>query len=166
MNSKRGVSPLIATVLLIAFAVALGAVIMSWVPSQSTTAAVCENVDFGIEEIGGNANICYQEGTRMPGEEFAINTLQILASNQGSDTIDNVKLSIVTDSGDTLNPTLDVKLEPYESNKLSFEYKSNQGILRKVTIIPQIIVTEGTEDTDPVMQSCEAVVVQSVPRCQ
>ncbi|MFH1408798.1 MAG: archaellin/type IV pilin N-terminal domain-containing protein [Nanoarchaeota archaeon] len=30
MQNKRGVSPLIATVLLIAFAVALGAVVMSW----------------------------------------------------------------------------------------------------------------------------------------
>ena len=43
MNGKKGVSPLIATVLLIAFAVALGAVVMNW--GQSFTKQTIDNTE-------------------------------------------------------------------------------------------------------------------------
>ncbi len=43
-QSKRGVSPLIATVILIAFAIGIGAVLMSW----SSTAVVAEHTDAAL----------------------------------------------------------------------------------------------------------------------
>ncbi|MEK6963082.1 MAG: archaellin/type IV pilin N-terminal domain-containing protein [Nanoarchaeota archaeon] len=51
VSSKRGISPLIATVLLIAFAVALGAMIMNWssnLLSESSLAGVCEKVKISL----------------------------------------------------------------------------------------------------------------------
>lgn len=73
---KKGVSPLIATVLLIAFAVALGAVIMNWGRGfvQDRTADVDRNtkietgcaldVAFKISDRRGTPQICYGgEGT-------------------------------------------------------------------------------------------------------
>ncbi len=51
VSSKRGISPLIATVLLIAFAVALGAMIMNWssdLLSESSLTSVCEKAKISL----------------------------------------------------------------------------------------------------------------------
>ncbi|MBN1175512.1 hypothetical protein JXA48_02630 [Candidatus Woesearchaeota archaeon] len=61
-SSKKAMSPLIATVLLIAFAVALGAMIMNW----SADAVVDNSVDLATAcasvKIQNNGNICYADG--------------------------------------------------------------------------------------------------------
>jgi len=46
--NKRGLSPIIATVLLIAFAVAIGAMIMSWTSDIVKKAPSCEDVPVEI----------------------------------------------------------------------------------------------------------------------
>ena len=45
-NNKRGISPLVATILLIAFAVSIGALIMNWASSETnvTKAVSCSDV--------------------------------------------------------------------------------------------------------------------------
>lgn len=70
-GSKRGVSPLIATVLLIAFAVALGAVVMSWgttyvqetaasVRDKSDRAVQCsQDVSLKVHKISSTEQLCY-----------------------------------------------------------------------------------------------------------
>lgn len=50
-DNRRGVSPLVATVLLIAFSVALGAVVMSWGESYIEKKATFVN---GAGEVGGS----------------------------------------------------------------------------------------------------------------
>ncbi|MFH1589726.1 MAG: archaellin/type IV pilin N-terminal domain-containing protein [archaeon] len=51
--NKRGISPIIATILLIAFAVAIGAMIMSWTTNAVTTDSKC--VDLPTEILNSNA---------------------------------------------------------------------------------------------------------------
>src|SRR3989338_10278026 len=60
LNSKKGVSPLIATILLIAFAVALGSVVMNWGLNLDLgkSADKCASVNIKIRNIEG-AEICY-----------------------------------------------------------------------------------------------------------
>ncbi len=59
-QSKRGVSPLIATILLIAFAVALGSVIMNWGLNLSAQNSddPCQRIRLELKPIG-NAEACY-----------------------------------------------------------------------------------------------------------
>lgn len=83
-QGRKGVSPLIATVLLIAFAVALGAVIMNWGRGfvQDRTADVekttkietgCAlDVDFEISERKGTPQICYAGGGSQGYVEFTL----------------------------------------------------------------------------------------------
>ncbi len=52
-DNRRGVSPLVATVLLIAFSVALGAVVMSWGESYIEEKATFVN---GAGEVGGSCS--------------------------------------------------------------------------------------------------------------
>jgi flagellin-like protein len=70
-SNKKAISPLIATVLLIGFAIALGALIMNWgkgyVENQITATdeqyksqQLCDTyVDFAIKEIAGRPKLCY-----------------------------------------------------------------------------------------------------------
>ncbi|MFT4310245.1 MAG: archaellin/type IV pilin N-terminal domain-containing protein [Candidatus Woesearchaeota archaeon] len=46
--NRKAVSPLVATVLLISFSVALGAVVMNWADSLSTYNTLCENADINV----------------------------------------------------------------------------------------------------------------------
>ena len=59
-NNKRGVSPLIATVLLISFAVALGAVVLNWGRNLdiSKPGDKCTGITIKIRTIN-NAQVCY-----------------------------------------------------------------------------------------------------------
>tara|TARA_Y100000310_G_scaffold327718_1_gene394532 strand:+ start:1985 stop:2476 length:492 start_codon:yes stop_codon:yes gene_type:complete len=70
-SSKKGVSPLVATVLLIAFAVALGAVVMSYGSSYyegaSTETAylsgeeLCNNINLEVHKVNNVNQICYED---------------------------------------------------------------------------------------------------------
>jgi len=61
--NKRGVSPLIATVLLIAFAVALGAVVMNWgssyVSETGSDGEGCAKVRISWFKRGDEAQVCF-----------------------------------------------------------------------------------------------------------
>lgn len=74
--NKRGVSPLIMTIFLVALAVALGAMIMSWGSgSGSRSSSGCESVGFSAQVIGGSELICFNETSGM---------LKIVVVNSGS----------------------------------------------------------------------------------
>src|SRR3989338_6050937 len=78
-SSKRAISPLIATVMLIAFAVALGAVVMNWgkgyiedqgiipsgeiaLESPKNQLSPCEQpVQFQVLTISGRQDICFDQ---------------------------------------------------------------------------------------------------------
>lgn len=64
LKNKKGVSPLIATILLIAFAVALGAVVMSWGRNveflkEEPSIEKCANVNLKIEKINNTPQVFY-----------------------------------------------------------------------------------------------------------
>ena len=98
-RGKRGVSPLIATVLLIAFAVALGAVVMNWGKSfttetinyaetSSSTNVGC-NLDMSLTavEIAGVPQICYNESEHK---------ISFIVRNNGNRNVDQIGLQIIT----------------------------------------------------------------------
>ncbi|MCA9478101.1 MAG: hypothetical protein KC535_03065 [Nanoarchaeota archaeon] len=93
-SSKRGMSPLIATVLLIAFAVAMGAMIMNW--------------SAGIEGEGeGMPNYC--EGISIStnqGACFSNNAISFNVVNNGDQKVDGILLSSLADG-----TSIDIKIK-------------------------------------------------------
>ena len=61
--NKRGIAPLVATLLLISFAISLGVVIMNFGRAQVELEAQCA-IDIGLRlaEIGGKEDICFNQG--------------------------------------------------------------------------------------------------------
>jgi flagellin-like protein len=148
-KNKKGVSPLIATVLLIAFAVALGAVVMNWgrgyvedtanvARERSDTEVKCAS-DVGIEvvEIDSVPQICYNQ-TSDP------SNLSIILENKKSTVIQKVqarligngnRVPFISDLGYNSNLSIN------QAKFLSFAYNSSTyGTPQQVQLTPYIKV--------------------------
>lgn len=95
-KSKKGVSPLIATILLIAFAVALGSVVMNWGLNLNLGKSTdkCRNVEIRLRNIDV-AEACY--GGFGPN-----GYINFIIDNTGSVDISGLAIWIVGDKGTSL----------------------------------------------------------------
>lgn len=121
LRSRKAVSPLIATVLLIAFAVALGAVVMNWgrgyvedtaniARERSDTEVTCaSDVDISIVEIDGVPQICYNESFSTDNT-----SIEFIIENRKGRTVEMIQARLIasdtrvpytTDLGDISNLT-------------------------------------------------------------
>jgi len=108
-RNKAGVSPLIATVLLIAFAVALGAVVMNWgrtyveettsyAKSKSDVDVACSmDVSLKAVEIGGVPQICYNNSN---------NYVRFMIKNSGTVNISELEVQVIGAGGIYTNSSL------------------------------------------------------------
>ena len=117
-NSKRGVSPLIATVLLIAFAVALGSVVMNWGLNLNLGQSQdkCKNTEIKTRDIG-SFEACYGG--------FAQNGyINFIIDNTGSSDISGIAIWVVGDKGTSLfdMDTMIKKGSLYEKNDKQVAY--------------------------------------------
>ncbi len=126
-NNKRGISPLVATILLIAFAVSIGALIMNW--SSST-------------EISGHKIIDTSNCAAVEIEVLSScqndNEIVLSLKNKGSNTINNIILK----SGNN-NYIIDSSILAGSENKVFYIAKSSFSSL-DFTIVP-VIMYEGNE---------------------
>ena len=152
INNKKGISPLIATVLLVAFAVALAAVVMNWntaflkdtsahARTESETRVTC-TLDMGlkIHEIYGEQQICHNNNTGQK-------RLEIVLENSQRNTIEDVKIRVSTNQsvygpfsleGPLVNKTL--KLEKGAAVKAWLNDSLYNGSIEKITLFPGILV--------------------------
>lgn len=147
LSSRKAMSPLIATVLLIAFAVALGAMIMNWgtggvVDSPVDIDAVCSDVT-----VQNNGIICYADGK-----------LSFSVKNSGTSRIDGIRLKSATDIG---NLELDVK----DSSLISGEALTRDlpflygGGSIELSFLPVI-------NSDGALVECGGYAISSLATCQ
>lgn len=149
---KKAVSPLIATVLLIAFAVALGAVVMNWGRTQFTVASssgLCSSVDIRLESVGDNPGICYSKAKP--------NTVEFLLENAGKKSVSKFKITVFSDRADPYNGAIEQAVAPADSKRLEFTYPANFGTVQKVKITP--VLVPDLEEGESKLQAEEEVCV-------
>jgi flagellin-like protein len=149
-SSRKAVSPLIATVLLIAFAVALGAVVMNWgrgyvedtaniARERSDTEVTCTtDVGMAIVEIDSVPQVCYND---TGSGEY---NLSFIVENKKEKTIETIKARLIGTAtrvplivalGDNANMTTNT------AKYLSFEYnKTDYGTPQQLQLTPYIKV--------------------------
>ncbi|MBD3310073.1 hypothetical protein GF351_02545 [Candidatus Woesearchaeota archaeon] len=146
MMDKKGVSPLIATVLLIAFAVALGAVVMNWgrayveqtaddVEGQSETDIKCSfDVSMEVIRIDDVPQLCYCNLSDPAYIEF---TLQ----NIGREDIEDLQLVIIGESGIVSNSSiLNKSLGAADVIKQKLKYDLDKvGTIKQIQMVPMIM---------------------------
>lgn len=138
MKNKRGISPLIATVLLIAFAVALGAVVMSWgkayVTMDDTERVACSKVELKIHVI------------EEPQLSFSRteNYLNFMIDNTGGIDIKGVRIWVI---GEKENMITNIEEEIKQGYPLRKRLDYNFGVygnIKQVNFVPKILM-EGKE---------------------
>ena len=130
-RNKRGLSPLIATILLIAFAVALGAVVMNI--GKNTLRGM--DAGFAILDLGGKKQICYFDRAEN-------SALEITIKNGNVMEITDFQVSIVGTEDISLpkDQILTAPLQKGEVRRVMVMYDgAKTGTLTKVLIRPKIL---------------------------
>lgn len=140
IKNKKGVSPLIATVLLIAFAVALGAVVMNWGRNieLSKPDDKCAGVEIKAREIN-NYNVCYSGS----GSDVYI---KFVIDNTGKQDLYGLSLWVVGEKGTKLFEIDDVLIKKgtlFDKNNKELAYNLGKyGQIKHVQFIPKIKIDE------------------------
>ncbi|MFA6888878.1 MAG: archaellin/type IV pilin N-terminal domain-containing protein [Candidatus Woesearchaeota archaeon] len=146
--NKKAVSPLIATVLLIAFAVSLGAVLLTYM----TSLGECGSMSIEIASSEGNPQICYNSNS---------NKLEFTIENSGRQDVEYLKLSL-TGALNVDNVDVSRAIPRSETEKISVDYKMQSlGKLQKVKMIP--VVLENTEEI--ICPSEKGLTIEGIPEC-
>lgn len=150
---KRGISPLIATLLLISFAVALGVVIMSFGRAQVELEAQCPiNVGLKLSVVGAEEQLCYDASKKE---------LSFTLENGVNIKVEGLIINIIgTQQAESfeLNDAKIGKAGNY-LGKVSYD-SSASGEIRQIKISPKIIFYDEE-------QICvdKALVVEKVRGC-
>ena len=142
-KSKKGVSPLIATILLIAFAVALGSVIMNWGLNLDLGKSQdkCRNVEIRMRNIDA-VEVCF-------GGFGNIGYINFIIDNTGSIDIDGLVIWIIGDKGTRLFDLESIGLKKgslYDKKDKEVSYDFTIfGNIKQVQFIPKI-KTEQTNE--------------------
>lgn len=135
-SSKKGVSPLIATVLLIAFAVALGSVVMNWGLNLNLgkSADKCRNVEIKIRNIGA-AEVCF-------GGFGSNGFIDFIIDNTGSTEISGLAIWIIGDKGTQLSDIDNITIKKgalfeKKGDEIKYDF-SKFGDINQVQFIPKV----------------------------
>ncbi|MFH0868458.1 MAG: archaellin/type IV pilin N-terminal domain-containing protein [Candidatus Woesearchaeota archaeon] len=134
--NKRGVSPLIATILLISFAVALGTVVLNWGRNLeiSKPGDKCAGVSIKIRSID-STEACYS----ILGQKAYIH---FIMDNSGNTNIDGLSIWIIGEKGTSLQDLNDISIKKGELLNIddqSIMYDLiNYGVIEHIQFIPKI----------------------------
>ena len=144
LTDKRGISPLVATLLLIGFSIALGAIVMSWgkgyieekaefVAGVEASPLECSKVSIKVIDIGGQLQICRDNGN-----------LKSLIEN-GDVRIDNIQARIIGEDGIyTEESILDKALPKNQAAETVFSV-GDVGNVKQVKLTPFILISNQKE---------------------
>jgi hypothetical protein len=154
--SKRGMSPLIATLLLIATAVAIGTSIMSWgitlYGEQKIAEPNCKNIKLEINKINNEQQICYDR---------ASNSIEFTVVNKANVDIESFILWIVGTKVYVLN--LNEGLKPGYPLKKKIDYDfGTYGNINQVHLIPNVKKSDGEGQ---ITCSDKELVLENIKRC-
>lgn len=158
-KSKKGVSPLIATILLIAFAVALGSVVMNWGLSLDLgkSADKCKNIEIKIRNID-STEICFGGF----GQNAYIN---FVIDNTGTTDVSGLAIWIVGDKGTRLFDLDNISIKKgslYDKKDKEVTYDFEKyGNIKQAQFIPKIKLEQTTEICPK-----NAVKVEKIGVCQ
>lgn len=141
--NKKGVSPIIATVLLIAFAVALGAVVMNWgkgfvestaknTEEKSNLELACQQeLQLSVKKIAGTPKVCYKNQSSP--------YIKVMLENSGTQNITGLQFVII-DSNDAteINKTT-ISIGPGSVTSYNTIGHNLTGDIVQIEVIPMIL---------------------------
>ena len=151
--NKKGITPLMATFLLISFAVALGVTIMNLGSAEVENQAQCPiEVGLKFSNIGGEEQICYEAGSKLL--KF---TLENGVNIKVEGLIVNVIGEVKADSFE-LNEAKVIKAGSY-LGQVNYD-ASVSGAIRQVKLSPKVVMYDVEE-----ICTEQALVAENVRMC-
>ena len=153
IRKKRAITPLMATFLLITFAVAIGVVIMNLGSAQVEDNASCPlDVGMKLANIGGKQQLCYDAEKKM---------LSFTLENGVNTNIEGGVVSIIGAEKAGTAELNNAKMDRAGSyvGKVAFD-STVGGAIRQVKISPQVILKGEVE-----ICSEQAIVMENVREC-
>ena len=148
--NKRGASPLVVTIILIAFAVALGTMIMNLGSQSINLKPTCDNVELSFEKTFGEDTICYDEASLK---------LRVVLQNSGKAGVDSVLFRhIKANLRSNEFPLRDSELKPADIYDVEIGYELSTKT--HIEFIPVIKTGEGTKKC-----ADKALVVEGLKPC-
>jgi flagellin-like protein len=141
--NKRGVSPLIATVLLISFAVALGSVVLNWGRNLdiSKPGDNCVGISIIIRNIN-SYQVCYSGS----GQEGYIN---FIIDNEGNVDVDGLGIWITGEKGTKLLDFNDLSIKQgelldIEDKSIIYDFDA-YGTIKHIQFFPKVKINDDLE---------------------
>lgn len=139
--SKKGISPLIATVLIIGFTVALAAVIMTW--GSSFTRSMQEST----EQSTQTQLVCAQEVSLSINSACTTPTgIDLVIENKGSKAIKKINFRAFTDATTVATEEYATELAPFAIAKVSLTTLATGGLtttdINKIEGLPSIEIDQ------------------------
>lgn len=132
---KKGLSPLVATILLLAFSVSMLTAAISWKENFSTkNYKVCPNINFDIVPLN-DAQLCYKK---------ALNNIQVdfIVRNTGNRDINGMSMLIIGNNNKKIQDLKDINIKKNSLSNiknLEVEYNlSYYGSIHKIYLTPLI----------------------------
>jgi hypothetical protein len=151
MINKRGIAPLVATLLLLSFAVALGVVIMSFGRAQVELEAKCP-INVGLKLSKEGTPLCYDANSKE---------LKFNVENGVNINVEGLVVNVIGSQqaqSFELNDAMISKAGLY-SGKINYDSDSG-GVLRQIKITPKI----NLHDNEQVCTD-KAVIIEEIKDC-
>lgn len=138
--NKKGISPLISTLILIVFSIGLGAIVMSWgkvyieeraefVGQVSAAPLGCDTVNFNLWKVGGTAQYCAGGGKA-----------KVLIENSPNSRFDNLEARLVGTTGVHTESSL-LKESVSQPKGLQVEFNTGAiGAIKQIKLIPILMI--------------------------
>jgi len=150
---KKGITPLMATLLLISFAVALGVVIMNFGRAQVESGAECSiSIDLQFSKVGGEEQFCLDRSS---------NQLFLIVENGVNINIEGLVVNIIGTEATVTHELNDAQIEKAGAYMKYVDYPVSQlGELRQIKIVPKVKMY----DEELICQE-KAIVLEEVRDC-
>ena len=129
---KKGLSPLISSVLLISFAIVLGILVMSWGKAEQDKieVGVCDKAGIEVVSINDELQACYTS-----------DKIFFTAGNTGENVLSGIKVTAIG-SQDIGHEEVVVQMGPADVERLETLYGGDIGELLQVRFAPEINLDE------------------------
>ncbi len=145
IERRKAMSPLLATVILIAFAVSIGALIINWTTTVKINS--CSQAKIEFIKVKGKPSICYREGY-----------IDFLIISKGSATLNGIVVRVTDEDLNTYEKRFNVKLKTGETLKEKIQY--SKGKHARVDIYP---ILESFEKEEVCID--RGIFVEDLPAC-
>ncbi|MBD3249591.1 hypothetical protein GF336_06110 [Candidatus Woesearchaeota archaeon] len=157
-DSRKGISPLVSTVLLVFLAIGLGVIVMNWGRAQLEENAKC-SVDTMMEivEIGGKEEICYAGSGENGFIEFT-------AENGPNIDISRIRMRVIGSRDIYTVEVPESSISIGGAVKKTVAYNFNLfGKIRQVKLTPRLELFPGES---PILCDEQSIELENIPECR